>query len=38
LGLLELRRALRYWPALLIAAGIYLLYVRLAAASREAKR
>ncbi|HLH42039.1 MAG TPA: DUF5668 domain-containing protein [Bryobacteraceae bacterium] len=38
LGLLELRRALRYWPALLIAAGVYLLYVRLAAASREAKR
>jgi Domain of unknown function (DUF5668) len=38
LGLLELRRALRYWPALLIAAGVYLLYARLAAASREAKR
>jgi hypothetical protein len=38
LGLLQLRRALRYWPALLIAAGAYLLYLRLAAASREAKR
>ena len=38
LGLLELRRALRYWPALLIAAGVYLLYARLASASREAKR
>ena len=28
LGMLELRRALRYWPALLIAAGLYMLYVR----------
>jgi len=25
-----LRRALRYWPALLIAAGLYMLYVRVA--------
>jgi len=29
LEILELRRALRYWPALLIALGIYLLFVRL---------
>jgi hypothetical protein len=36
LGLLELRRALRYWPVLLIAVGVYLLYVRTAAASRRA--
>lgn len=28
LGLLELRRALRYWPVLLIGAGLYMLYVR----------
>jgi len=36
LGLLELRRALRYWPVLLIAAGVYMLYARMAS-SREAK-
>jgi len=30
LGLFELRRAIRFWPALLIAAGIYMLYVRIA--------
>jgi hypothetical protein len=29
LGLFELRRALRFWPAILIAAGIYMLYTRL---------
>jgi hypothetical protein len=28
LGLFELRRAMRYWPALLIAAGVYMLYMR----------
>ena len=33
LGLFELRRALRYWPALLIAAGVYMLYLRLSSAS-----
>ncbi|MBV8845379.1 MAG: hypothetical protein JO307_21430, partial [Bryobacterales bacterium] len=33
LGLFELRRALRYWPALLIAIGIYLLYARLSSSS-----
>lgn len=30
LGLLDLGRALRYWPALLIVAGVYMLYVRVA--------
>ena len=29
LQILELRRALRYWPALLIVLGVYLLYIRL---------
>lgn len=29
LGYFELRRALRYWPVLLIGAGVYMLYVRL---------
>jgi hypothetical protein len=29
LEILELRRALRYWPALLIVLGLYLLYIRL---------
>lgn len=28
LGLLELRRAMRYWPMLLIVAGMYMLYTR----------
>ena len=28
LGLLEMRRVLRYWPMLLIAAGAYMLYTR----------
>lgn len=28
LGLLELRRAIRYWPMLLIVAGMYMLYNR----------
>jgi hypothetical protein len=37
LGLLELRRVFRYWPVLLIAAGVYMLYARMSA-SREAKR
>jgi hypothetical protein len=30
LELLELRRMLRYWPVLLIALGVYMLYVRMA--------
>jgi hypothetical protein len=34
LGLFELRRAIRFWPALLIAAGIYMLYVRIAGAGK----
>jgi hypothetical protein len=29
LEILELRRALRFWPALLIVLGVYLLYIRL---------
>jgi hypothetical protein len=29
LEILELRRALRYWPALLIVLGVYLLFIRL---------
>lgn len=33
LGLFDLRRALRYWPALLIAAGVYMLYLRLSSTS-----
>jgi hypothetical protein len=33
LGLLEIRRALRFWPALLIAAGVYMLYARITASS-----
>lgn len=37
LGMLELRRAIRYWPALLIAAGLYMLYARITG-SREANR
>jgi hypothetical protein len=34
LWLLDLERALRYWPALLIVAGVYLLYARMSS-SRE---
>lgn len=37
LGWLELRRVFRYWPVLLIAAGVYMLYARMSA-SRESKR
>jgi len=33
LGLFELRRAMRYWPALLIAAGVYLLFLRLSSSA-----
>jgi hypothetical protein len=33
LGLLDLHRLARYWPVLLIAAGVYMLYGRLAASS-----
>jgi hypothetical protein len=29
LDLLDLRRALRYWPVLLIALGAYMLYLRM---------
>ena len=38
LGLLEIRRMLRYWPVLLIALGVYLLYARLAFATRGNQR
>jgi len=38
LGLLEIRRVLRYWPVLLIALGVYMLYVRLAHAVRVGRR
>jgi LiaI-LiaF-like transmembrane region len=37
LGILELSRALRYWPVLLIALGVYMLYGRFAA-SKEVRR
>jgi hypothetical protein len=37
LGLVELRRVFRYWPVLLIAAGVYLLYARMNA-TRESTR
>jgi len=33
LEILELRRVLRYWPVLLIALGVYLLFLRVTAAS-----
>ena len=35
LGLFELRRALRYWPALLIAAGVYMLLMRLSSSAQS---
>jgi hypothetical protein len=36
LGWLELRRVLRYWPVVLIIAGVYMLYARMSA-SREGR-
>jgi len=38
LELLELRRMLRFWPVLLIALGLYMLYLRLTGDSSEANR
>jgi len=38
LGLLEFRRVLRYWPILLIALGVYMLYMRLTGATRANHR
>jgi hypothetical protein len=38
LGFLEIRRVLRYWPVLLIALGVYMLYVRMAYTPRETGR
>jgi hypothetical protein len=35
LDLLDLHRALRYWPVLLIALGAYMLFLRMGGASRE---
>jgi hypothetical protein len=35
LGFLDIRRVMRYWPALLIVLGVYLLITRLAEARRE---
>jgi hypothetical protein len=37
LDLLDLRRVMRYWPVLLIALGIYMLYSRIAAASTSSR-
>jgi cell wall-active antibiotic response 4TMS protein YvqF len=33
LGVVELRRMLRYWPILLIVLGVYMLYIRVAGAA-----
>jgi hypothetical protein len=38
LDLLDLRRALRYWPVVLIALGAYMLYLRFAAEGEEKTR
>jgi cell wall-active antibiotic response 4TMS protein YvqF len=38
LNILELRRLLRFWPVVLIALGLYMLYARLAANSSEVDR
>ena len=38
LEIVELRRMLRYWPVMLIALGLYMLYMRLAANPREVDR
>jgi hypothetical protein len=38
LNLIELHRLLRFWPVLLIAMGVYMLYARLAAHSSEVDR
>ena len=38
LGILELRRLLRYWPVLLIALGVYMLGIRVSAARQGDKR
>lgn len=35
LGVFELREALRYWPVLLIALGVYMLYLRVSGTNRE---
>jgi hypothetical protein len=36
LELWDLRRALRYWPALMIVVGVYMLYARYAAGNSPA--
>jgi len=38
LEILELRRMLRYWPVLLIALGVYLLFLRLTAQDSRSAR
>jgi hypothetical protein len=38
LEIFELRRMLRFWPVMLIALGLYMLYLRLAANSAEVDR
>ena len=35
LGWLEIRRVIRYWPVLMIAAGVYLLWTRMAGAQKS---
>lgn len=37
LELFELRRMLRYWPVMLIALGVYMLYLRMAGGKHESK-
>ena len=38
LELFELRRMLRYWPVMLIALGLYMLYLRLTGNAAEVDR
>jgi hypothetical protein len=38
LELFELRRMLRYWPVMLIALGLYMLYLRMAGNASEVDR
>lgn len=35
LQILEIRRLLHYWPVLLIAMGVYMLFARLSGAARQ---
>ena len=38
LDILDLRRALRYWPVLLIALGAYMLYLRMSGPTDSPER